>query len=113
MRSTLLCATLLAGLCCSCSRHRNMGAAEGDHDVLTGGPVVGATLADLPPAVRATLKKRVPQGEVADIDRQLKEGHMIYRISFIDPTKNQTVNISEDGKIIPTSNDRQRLENRK
>jgi hypothetical protein len=85
-----------------------MGAAEGDHDVLTGGPVTGTTVADLPKPVRDTLKKRVPQGEVADIDREVKEGGVIYKISFTDPAKNPSVEISADGKIVPKFNAQQR-----
>jgi hypothetical protein len=86
-----------------------MGAAEGDHDVLTGGPVTGTTLADLPQAVRDTLKKRAPQGEVADIDRQVRDEKVIYKISFTNPAKNPALTISQDGKVIPARNNQQTI----
>ena len=84
-----------------------MGASEGDHNVLTGGPVTGTTLADLPQAVRDTLRKRVPQAEVADIDRQVEDGKVLYKISFTNPSKNAAITISQDGRIIPSQKNQQ------
>jgi len=102
MKSCLVYLAVLFPLLSGCMTHRHMGAAEGDHNVLTGGPVTGTRLSDLPPPVRNTLRKRVASGEVADIDRQNMGGQVVYKISFTDPGKNPALYISENGKIIQT-----------
>ena len=100
MKSCLLYLAVLLPLLSGCMTHRHMGAAEGDHNVLTGGPVTGTRLSDLPQPVRDTLRTRAPSGEVADIDRQNIGGQIAYKISFTDPGKNPALYISQDGKII-------------
>lgn len=89
---------LLAG----CSEMRkHMGAGnDNDHNVLTGGPVTGTTIKDLPEPVRNTLKEKVSAAEIADIDRQSQGGRMIYRITFSEPGRNPTMYISQDGSIV-------------
>jgi Protein of unknown function (DUF2874). len=92
-------ATMLAG----CAEVRkNMGAAnENDQNVLTGGPVSGTRVKDLPQAVRETLKQKVPTAEVADIDKQTLNNAVIYKISFSEPGKNPTLYIGADGNVVP------------
>lgn len=77
------------------------GGAENDHNVLTGGPVTGTTIKDLPEAVKNTLKEKAPNGEIADIDRESQGGRFIYRITFSEPARNPTMYISQDGTIVP------------
>ena len=91
---------MLAG----CSEVRkNMGAAnENDQNVLTGGPVSGTRLKDLPQPVRESLKQKVATAEVADIDKQTQNGKVVYKISFSEPGKNPTLYISEDGQVVQT-----------
>lgn len=85
----------------SCSQMRtSMGGAENDHNVLTGGPLSGTTINDLPQPVKNTLKEKAPTAEIADIDRQSQGGRMIYRITFTEPGKNPTMYISQDGSIV-------------
>ena len=80
---------------------KNMGASkENDQNVLTGGPVTGTRLGDLPESVRETLKERVPTAEVADIDKQTMDGQVVYKISFAEPGKNPTIYITIDGKVV-------------
>ena len=84
---------------------KNMGAAnENDQNVLTGGPVTGTRLSDLPEPVRQTLKQSVPTAEVADIDKQTLDGQVVYKISFAEPGKNPTIYISPDGKTVQNPN---------
>ena len=86
---------------------KNMGASnENDQNVLTGGPVTGTRLADLPERVRETLKERVPTAEVADIDKQTMDGQVVYKISFAEPGKNPTIYITIDGKVVQNPNSR-------
>lgn len=78
----------------------NRGAAETDHNVLTGGPVTGTRVKDLPLAVQATLRQRVPTAEVADIDKEKKAGRVVYKISFLEANKTPTMYITENGSVL-------------
>jgi hypothetical protein len=100
MKIPIACALAAVSLITGCiawENHRGAGA-EGDKNVLTGGPVTGITIADLPMAVKDTLRLRAGNAEVADIDRQRRDGRAIYKISFLDPTKNPAIYIAEDGE---------------
>ncbi len=95
-------AALLVGGCSSMRQH--MGAsAENDQNVLTGGPIVGTTIADLPQAVKSTLQQRAPHAEISDIEKTSQNGQAAYRISFLNPSQNPTLVISQDGKVLSPS----------
>ena len=102
MKNQILCALAAVALATGCAETRkHAGAtAENDHNVLTGGPVTGTRLVDLPQAVKDALQKRLPSAEVADIDKQSKEGRTVYKVSFIEPGTNPTLFISEDGRVL-------------
>ena len=102
MKTQILCAIASVALLLSCSQMRKSmgGGAENDHNVLTGGPVTGTTIQDLPQPVKDTLKEKAGSAEIADIDKQSQGGRFIYRITFTEPAKNPTVYISQDGSIV-------------
>jgi len=77
-----------------------MGGASNDQNVLTGGPVTGTTIKDLPQPLKNTLKEKAPTAEIADIDKETQGGQVIYRITFSEPAKNPTMYISQDGAIV-------------
>jgi len=110
MKTQILCAIASAALLVGCSGMReSMGGAENDRNVLTGGPVTGTTINDLPPPVKNRLKELAPTAEIADIDKQTQGGRAIYRITFTEPARNPTMYISQDGTIIqnmPTDRNR-------
>jgi hypothetical protein len=89
---------LLAG--CSEMRNHMGGGSDNDRNVLTGGPVTGTTIKDLPQPVQNTLKEKVSSAEIADIDKETQGGRVIYRITFSEPGKNPTMYISQDGSIV-------------
>ena len=105
MKIKILSGLAVVAMLAGCTEVRkNMGAAnENDQNVLTGGPVSGTRLKDLPEPVRETLKQRVPTAEVADIDKQTQNGKVVYKISFSEPGKNPTLYISQDGQIAQIS----------
>ena len=94
----LLTALLAAG--CAETRHDLGGSAENDRNVLTGGPVTGATVDTLPPAVRGALLQHAPNAEIADIDRTMRSGQEVYEISFANPGKNPKLYITVAGNLI-------------
>ena len=102
MKTAILCALTAAALVTGCTQtHKNMGAAnENDRNVLTGGPVSGTTLGDLPDPVKKTLRELAPNGEVADVDKQTLNGQTVYKISFAEPGKNPTIYVTESGNTI-------------
>jgi len=104
MKNQILCAVAAVALVTGCAEMRkNMGAAaENDQNVLTGGPVSGTRLKDLPQAVRDKLKEQAPTSEVADIDKQTQNGKTVYKFTFAEPGKNPAIYIAEDGTIAQT-----------
>jgi len=107
MKYQILCAVAAVALATGCAEMRKHAGAssENDQNVLTGGPVTGTRIKDLPSAVRETLKQRVPTAEVADIDKQTREGRTVYKISFMESGKNPAVYIAEDGTVMETGRD--------
>jgi hypothetical protein len=79
-----------------------MGAAvDNDQNVLTGGPITGATIEELPAPVKETLKKRVPRAEIASINKTRRDGEVVYEISFIETDKTPKIYLQDDGKVLP------------
>ena len=106
MKTYILGLLVAAGLVTGCTETRqHMGAAaENDHNVLTGGPMTGTTLSDLPQAVRSTLSSQDPNAEIADIDKTTRNGQVVYEISFTEPGKNPKMYITADGQILSNPN---------
>jgi len=86
---------------CTETPRQPMGAAvDNDQNVLTGGPITGTTIEDLPMSVKDTLKELVPQAEIASIEKVQQGGHVIYDITFID-SANPEMYLRDDGKVVP------------
>jgi hypothetical protein len=102
MKTQILCAIASLALLLGCSEMRKSmgGGNENDHNVMTGGPVTGTTINDLPQPVKDRLKEMAPTSEIADIDKQTQAGRVIYRITFTEPGKSPTIYISQDGSIV-------------
>ena len=111
MKAPLWCAVLALGLICGCAHRGHVGGTDGDHNVLTGGPVTGTRVSDLPQPVRDTLQKQVQSAEVADIDKQVLGNEVVYKISFTDPTNSAALYISQDGRIIQGGSNQQKVQN--
>jgi ABC-type glycerol-3-phosphate transport system substrate-binding protein len=97
----------LAGLAflMGCSEtQQHMGAAsDNDNNVLTGGPITGTTIQDLPQGIRDTLQKRVPDSEIANINRINRNGQTFYEISFTQPGKNPKLFLTAEGRVLEES----------
>jgi len=103
MKIRLLCIVAVAALIAGCAEtSKHAGAtAENDSNVLTGGPVVGTRIQDLPAPVQASLQQRMPTAEIAGIDKERENGRTFYKISFIQPGKNPVMWFAEDGTVLP------------
>ena len=102
MKTRILCVLASVALLVGCVEMRKHmgGGKDNDQNVLTGGPVTGTTIKDLPQAVKNTLKEKAPRAEIADIDKQSQAGRAVYRITFTEPGTNPTMYISEDGTVV-------------
>ena len=79
-----------------------MGAAvDRDQNVLTGGPITGTTLQDLPQSVKDTLKQVVPHAEIASIEKTKRDGRTVYEFTFLE-SENYTPDIylRDDGQVM-------------
>lgn len=91
---------VLAG--CTETPEEHMGSAvDNDQNVLTGGPITGTTIDDLPSAVKETLKERAPHAEIATIDKTRREGRTVYEFNFAEPDKTPTLYVRRDGAVVP------------
>jgi len=75
-------------------------AVDNDQNVLTGGPITGTTMEDLPAAVKVALKERVPQAEIVSITKSRREKTVVYDISFAN-SDTRELYVRDDGKIVP------------
>ena len=102
MKLEILCLGAILCLTSGCANFggHGRGAAETDSNVLTGGPVTGILIKDLPAPVRQVLKEKSPTAEVADISTRTRDGRFIYRIVFSEPAQNPTLYIAEDGTLM-------------
>ncbi|HEX4263427.1 MAG TPA: hypothetical protein VH597_03735 [Verrucomicrobiae bacterium] len=89
---------MLAG--CTQTPQFQGAAVDNDQNVLTGGPITGITIDDLPDRVKGALKKRVPGAEIASIVRTRLQRHAIYEISFIDADTYSPLRLRDDGQTL-------------
>ena len=90
---------MLAG--CSQTPQFQGASVDRDQNVLTGGPITGVTIEDLPAPVKKALKQRVPHAEIASITRTRLNRHAIYEISFIDADTYPPLRLRDDGQLPP------------
>jgi hypothetical protein len=96
----ILAAILLVS---GCAHQSPMGAAaDTDRNVLTGGPMRGTQVDDLPLPVMGALRKQAPQAEIADIDLTLRGKTQVYEISFREPGKKSKMFITPKGEVLAT-----------
>jgi hypothetical protein len=102
MKIQILCAfailSLLSG--CAWSGKHTGGSDYNDQNVLTGGPVVGMTIKDLPQTVKDSLKQKVPTAEISNIQRENMSGKTVYKIDFLDSNKYPPLWFADDGNQV-------------
>jgi hypothetical protein len=97
--ASIAAAVVMLSSCSETPTH--MGAAvDNDQNVLTGGPITGTTIQELPDSVKDTLKKRDATAEIGSINKTHRDGRVVYEISFID-SDNQEIYLQDDGKVLP------------
>jgi uncharacterized lipoprotein YajG len=102
MRCQILALMVATAMVAGCSETpQPMGAdVDNDQNVLTGGPITGTTIQQLPSAVKETLKERVPHEEIAAIEKTRRDGRVVYDITFID-RRDPELYLRDDGRVMP------------
>jgi hypothetical protein len=76
-----------------------VGAPQETVGMLTGGPVTGVTLSDLPMKVVKTIQQRAPSSEIDYITKETHADQITYIIYFKDRT-HPVLHVSQDGTVL-------------
>jgi len=96
--SIFAAAALLVG--CSETPQFVGAAVDNDQNVLTGGPITGTTIEDLPSAVKQSLREHVPAAEIISITKSRRDKKLVYDISFAN-SDTRELYLRDDGKVLP------------
>lgn len=69
------------------------------------------TLDQLPPAVRATLENQAQGGTIGDIDKETKDGQVVYEADVVKGGNKIEVKIAENGTLISAKPEEEKEEN--
>ncbi|MCD6051004.1 MAG: putative beta-lactamase-inhibitor-like, PepSY-like [Verrucomicrobia bacterium] len=64
---------------------------------------LGTQLADLPTAAQATIKREAAGNDIVDIDKETRDGKVVYEVEIKQPGKNIEIHVAEDGTIVRDS----------
>ena len=100
--NTLLSIFAVAALLAGCSETPQFvgDAVDNDQNVLTGGPITGTTIDDLPAAVKQTLKNRTPHAEIVSITKSRRDKSVVYDVTFAN-SDTPELYLREDGTVLP------------
>jgi len=76
------------------------GATRDEFGVVSAGPVTDVKINELPPPTLKAVHDRVPNGEIAHINKETWGDRVVYIVSFIDPVHHPRLYITADGKIL-------------
>ena len=96
--SILAATALLVG--CSETPQYVGAAVDNDQNVLTGGPITGTTIDDLPAAVKQSLREHVPHAEIVSITKSRRDGSVVYDVSFAN-SDTAELYLQDDGTVLP------------
>ncbi len=71
------------------------------------GTYLGTQLSEAPPAVQAAVKRAVSNAEIEDVDRETKNGRVVYDVEVKQEGLNRHLKIAENGTLIADSNARE------
>jgi len=95
MKNKVLIALAAAALVTGCSDNK-----LGSTDTTASNPKVASEFNDLPPAVRATVNREVPNGVVDKVSSETKDGRLVYKVKFRDEGINPAIWVTADGNIL-------------
>jgi uncharacterized membrane protein YkoI len=80
---------------CTCSAKHGEGKEKEDEK-----NEVKVTIDQLPPPVKATLDKESDGGKFGDIDKEMKDGKVVYEADVAAGDKSYEIQIAEDGTLL-------------
>jgi uncharacterized membrane protein YkoI len=75
------------------------------------GGVAGAAVADevkleqVTPAARATIEKETAGGRIKEIERERKNGRVVYEVEFVQGDREREIHVAEDGTVVKREKD--------
>jgi hypothetical protein len=76
------------------------GAPADTFGVISGGPVTGVKLSELPPPVSKTLHDRAPNVGIASVNKETWGDRVVYIVSFSDPAHHPRLYLAADGTVL-------------
>jgi len=73
------------------------------------GAYLGTQLSEAPAAVQAAVKRVVSNAEIEDVDRETKNGQVVYDVEVKQEGLNRHLKIAENGTLLADSNQRESL----
>ena len=70
------------------------------------GAYLGTQMSEAPAPVQATVKRIVSSAEIQDVDRETKNGQVVYDVEVKQEGLNRHLKIAENGTLLSDSNDR-------
>src|SRR3954469_2630692 len=95
MKKELLVTMAAAALLAGCSDNK-----LGSSNTTAADPKVASEFNDLPPAVRATVNREVPNGVIDKVSSDTKDGRVVYKIKFRDEGINPSILVAADGTLL-------------
>jgi len=76
------------------------GAPADTSAIISGGPVTGVKVSELPPAVWQTISAREPGAEIAYVNKDTWGDRVIYIVTFKDPPHHPRLHVAADGTVL-------------
>jgi hypothetical protein len=106
MRASVFWTVVLALLAAGCARHKTTSKATRaearEYRELYGKPLtsLGAKYAQLTPACQATVLAEVGSAEIYDVTKDVKNGHVFFKIDFRDSAVFPPMYLAPDGSVL-------------
>jgi len=95
MKKEILITMAAAALFAGCSDNK-----LGSSNTTAADAKVATQFNDLPPAVRSTVNREVPNGVIDKISTETRDGRMVYKVKFQDEGLNPSIWVTADGNIL-------------
>jgi uncharacterized protein YpmB len=66
----------------------------------TGSQADEVSIDQVPPAVRATIERETRGGRIKEIERERKNGRIVYEVEFVRDGKEREIHVDSDGKVL-------------
>jgi hypothetical protein len=100
MKLNLFGAVLVAALLCGCESPQTAKKEESKTSYNKPLTSLGAKFGALPPPVQATVLAQAGSADIVDAVREIKGGHIVYKVTFREPEIFPTLYVAPDGSVL-------------